>query len=144
MSKILITGMSASHASDKTNLRSLSFAGVIKLVLEQQGHEVVQVNPEVSWNLKDLEQYDSVLVGLSPITSLSANHVYGALSVIDVLLDSPKLRLFIDAPEPGKITARARLPIWARATRRPTRWTRATATRPCAKWRWTSPKVPTW
>lgn len=108
MSKILITGMSASHASKSTNLRSLSFAGVIKLVLEQQGHEVIQENPEVSWNLKDLEQYDSVLVGLSPITSLSANHVYGALSVIDVLLDSPKLRLFIDAPEPGKITASLR------------------------------------
>ena len=108
MSKILITGMSASHASGKTNARSLSFAGVMKLVLEQQGHEVTQENPEVSWNLKDLEQYDSVLVGLSPITSLSANHVYGALSVIDVLLDSPKLRLFIDAPEPGKITASLR------------------------------------
>ena len=108
MSKILITGMSASHASDKANLRSLSFAGVMKLVLEQQGHEVIQANPEVSWNLQDLEEYDSVLVGLSPITSLSANHVYGALSVIDVLLDSPKLRLFIDAPEPGKITASLR------------------------------------
>ena len=108
MSKILITGMSASHASEKANSRSLSFAGVMKLVLEQQGHEVIQENPEVSWNLNDLEQYDSVLVGISPITSLSANHVYGALSVIDVLLDSPKLRLFIDAPEPGKITASLR------------------------------------
>jgi hypothetical protein len=108
MSKILITGMSASHASEKANSRSLSFAGVMKLVLEQQGHEVIQENPEVSWNLNDLEQYDSVLVGISPITSLSANHVYGALSVVDVLLDSPKLRLFIDAPEPGKITASLR------------------------------------
>jgi hypothetical protein len=108
MSKILITGMSAPHSSPTANLRSLSFAGVIKLVLEQQGHEVEQLNPEVSWNLNDLEQYDSVLVGISPLTSLSANHVYGALSVIDVLLDSPKLRLFIDAPEPGKITASLR------------------------------------
>jgi hypothetical protein len=108
MSKILITGMSASHSSEKANLRSLSFAGVMKLVLEQQGHEVIQENPEVSWNTKDLEQYDSVLVGISPLTSLSANHVYGALSVIDVLLDSPKLHLFIDAPEPAKITASLR------------------------------------
>jgi hypothetical protein len=108
MSKILITGMSASHSSEKANLRSLSFAGAIKLVLEQQGHEVIQANPEVSWNLKDLEQYDSVLVGISPLTSLSANHVYGALSVMDVLLNSPKLHLFIDAPEPAKITASLR------------------------------------
>jgi len=108
MSKILITGMTASHASEKANLRSLSFAGVMRRVLEQQGHEVIQENPEVSWNTKDLEQYDAVLVGISPITSLSANHVYGALSVMDVLLDSPKLHLFIDAPEPAKITASLR------------------------------------
>jgi hypothetical protein len=33
---------------------------------------------------------------------------------------------------------------WARATRTPTRWTRPTATKRCAKWRWTSPKAPTW
>lgn len=111
MSKILITGMSASHASQKANLRSLSFAGVIRRVLEQQGHEVIQENPEVSWNIKDLEEYDAVLVGISPITSLSANHVYGALSVMDVLLDSPKLHLFIDAPEPGKITSSLRAMI---------------------------------
>jgi porphobilinogen synthase len=33
---------------------------------------------------------------------------------------------------------------WARATRRSTRWTPATATRRCARWRWTWPKAPTW
>jgi porphobilinogen synthase len=32
----------------------------------------------------------------------------------------------------------------AKATRRSTRWTRPTATRPCARWRWTLPKGPTW
>lgn len=104
MSKILITGMSAPHASMEANKRSLSFAGVISAVLSQQGHDVTQVDPEVSWTTQDLEQYDSVLVGLSPLTSLSANRVYGALSVIDVFLESKKLFFFIDAPEPAKIT----------------------------------------
>jgi porphobilinogen synthase len=32
----------------------------------------------------------------------------------------------------------------ARATRKPTRWTRPMATKRCAKWRSTSPKAPTW
>jgi hypothetical protein len=108
MSKILITGMSASHASESANARSASFASVIRTVLVLQGHEVVQLDPEVSWNTKDLDQYDSVLVGLSPLTSLSANRVYGALSVIDVLLDTDKLVLFLDAPEPNRITSSLR------------------------------------
>ena len=33
---------------------------------------------------------------------------------------------------------------WARPTRTSTRWTPATATKPCAKWPSTSPKVRTW
>jgi len=103
MSKILITGMSAPQASLEANKRSLSFAGLISAVLVQQGHTVTQTDPEVSWNINDLNEYDTVLVGISPLTSLSANRVYGALSVMDVLLDSDKLVLFIDAPEPSKI-----------------------------------------
>lgn len=108
MSKILITGMSAPHASVEANKRSLSFAGLIKEVLTQNGHEVVQDDPEVSWNLQDLDQYDVVLVGLSPLTSLSANRVYGALNLLDLLKGSEKLKLFIDAPEPTRITASLR------------------------------------
>jgi len=105
MSKVLVTGMSAPHTSKDANTRSLSFAGAIVKVLEEQGHIVIQEDPDVSWNSKDLEEYDSVLVGISPLTSLSANRVYGALSVIDVMLKSPKLRLLIDAPEPTRITS---------------------------------------
>jgi hypothetical protein len=108
MSKILITGMSAPHASSEANRRSLSFAGTIKLVLEGQGHIVDQIDPEVSWNTKDLDVYDNVLVGISPLTSLSANRIYGALSVIDVLLESDKLLLFFDAADPIRITSSIR------------------------------------
>jgi len=108
MSKILITGMSAPHASAEANKRSLSFAGLICNVLSQLGHEVVQDDPDISWNINDLDQYDLVLIGLSPLTSLSANRVYGALNLIDLLQESSKLRFFIDAPEPTRITASLR------------------------------------
>jgi len=108
MSKILITGMSAPHASSEANKRSLSFAGVIKQVLTANGHEVVQCDPEISWNINDIEEYDLVLVGLSPVTSLSANRAYGALNLLDLLKGSDKLKLFIDAPEPTRITASLR------------------------------------
>lgn len=108
MSKILITGMSAPHTSQSAIARSMSFGGAIGKVLELHGHEVTQIDPEVSWNTKHLDQYDSILVGVSPLTSLSANRVYGALSVIDVARDLGKLSLFIDAPEPTRITASLR------------------------------------
>lgn len=108
MSKILITGMTSSHTSENANMRSLSFAGVLNHVLTVNGHEVIQDQPSVSWNLNDLAEYDAVLVGISPITSLSSNYAYGALSVIDVLLDDPRLKLFIDSPEPTRITSSLR------------------------------------
>ena len=108
MSKILITGMTSSHTSENANMRSLSFAGVLSHVLTVNGHEVTQDQPSVSWNLNDLAGYDAILVGISPITSLSSNYMYGALSVIDVLLDDPRLKLFIDSPEPTRITSSLR------------------------------------
>ena len=69
MSKILLTGMSAPHASTDANRRSLSFASLLSHVLSTQGHEVVQTDPEISWEESDLNEYDHVLVGVSPLTS---------------------------------------------------------------------------
>ena len=103
MSKILITGMSAPQVSPETNARNLSFGSLMGLVLILQGNDVVQEEPKIKWTLEDLEQYDKVIVGLSPVTSLSANHTYGALNVIHLLRGNPKLAFFIDAPEPTRI-----------------------------------------
>lgn len=108
MSKILITGMSAPQTSLKTNLRSLSFAGLIHDVLTYVDHQVVVCDPKLDWTVEELEQYSAVIVGVSPITSLSANKAYGALGVIDHLWDSPKLRLMVDAPHPAQIGASLR------------------------------------
>ena len=103
MSKILITGMSAPHVSPDANSRSLSFASLMGLVLILHGNDVTQEEPKIAWTEDDLKEYDKVLVGLSPITSLSANHTYGALNVISRLKDTSKLVFFIDAPEPTRI-----------------------------------------
>lgn len=108
MSKILITGMSAPHVSADANKRTLSFASLLIHVLTQQGHEVTQSDPEMSWTLDDLKGYDKILVGLSPITSLSANRTYGALKVIGLLRGDSRLSFYIDAPEPTRIVSSLR------------------------------------
>lgn len=108
MSRILITGMSAPQMSASANRRSLSFAGAIEKVLTEAGHSVAMMEPDITWTIENLEYYDAVLVGVSPLTSLSANKAYGALHIIDVMYNSDKLTLFIDAPHPAQITASLR------------------------------------
>lgn len=104
MSHILITGMTAAQASARANVRFTTFAGQIAAELYTAGHLVVWQDPSVHTTLDDLKHYDTVLVGLSPITGLPANRAYGALSLIGLLFDDPRLRFFIDAPNPRQIT----------------------------------------
>jgi len=105
MSKILLTGMSAAQASRKANARTLSFAGVLEKSLTSAGHDVLWEVPSIGWTKEFLDQFDSVIVGISPLTSLSANYCYGGLHVITELLDDKRLRLLVDSPQPGQITA---------------------------------------
>lgn len=108
MSRILLTGMTSSHTSDVTNKRSLGYAGVINSVLVSAGHDVAWADPEITWDEAYFDAYDAVVCGLSPLTSLTANRVYGALNAIDALYDSNRLTLFIDAPEPSLIATSLR------------------------------------
>lgn len=108
MSKVLITGMSAQQASLNSNNRNLSFAGAVHRALTELGHQPEMRDPRVEWNTDDLKEYDSVIVGVSPITSLSANKAYGALNVIDQLWEDKRLRLMIDAPHPAQVGASLR------------------------------------
>lgn len=103
MAKIYLTGMTASQASPNANSKNLAFAGVLHKVLTSSGHEVTWADPELDVTKDFFNQYDLVLIGVGPITSLSANRVYGALSMIDLLWGSPKLRLFLDAPGTAQI-----------------------------------------
>ena len=103
MSKILITGMSAPQASRRLGARTTSFAALLDAALKTVGHEVTWAPASVDWTEKDLEQYDLALVGLAPLTSLSANYAYGALNVVDLLKDGDRLALFFDAPQPRQL-----------------------------------------
>ena len=103
MSKIYLTGMTSPQASRSYNSKCLSFAGVVAKVLEAAGHELTWEDPKVSISKEELETYDSVIVGIAPITSLSANRIYGALNIVNLMWGSPKLRLLIDAPGVSQI-----------------------------------------
>lgn len=103
MSKIFLTGMSSQQASSSANSKSLGYAGLINMVLQDAGHEVVWASPSVYMTRETLEEYDAVIVGVSPITSITANRVYGALNVIQTMWDSEKLTLFVDTPTPSQI-----------------------------------------
>ena len=77
-------------------------------ILEKCGHEVEWVEPSIHTKISDVERFDVVLLGISPALSVTSNKAYGVLSMIDLLKDDPRLRFFIDAPEPGRITANLR------------------------------------
>lgn len=106
--KILITGMTASQASRASNLRSQSFAGRMFDTLRTSGHSVFWEDPYVLTGPESYSHMDAILVGVAPITSLAANRTYGALHLIDTFYNDPRLSLFIDAPNPGQITASLR------------------------------------
>lgn len=103
MANIFLTGVSASYASPEANQRTLSFAGLINKVLKETGNDVTWASPSVLTEKEDFEQYDSVLVGLSALTSLNSNRAYGALNIINKLWGSDKLVIFVDTPNPSKI-----------------------------------------
>lgn len=55
--------------------------------------------PKLSWTAEELDKYDAVFFGLSPVTSPSANYSFAALSFLNKIYDSPKLRIIIDTPQ---------------------------------------------
>lgn len=102
--KALITGMTALQSSPRYVERNTCFASLIVNALESSRRTIEVAPPSVSWTRDDLESYDFVLVGLAPIGSMAANNAYGALSVIEQMWGSPKLRLFLDIPGPSLVT----------------------------------------
>jgi hypothetical protein len=96
--KILLTGMASSHTSKKVHDKNLGFFGMLHNALVSDGHEVEFAAPSIAWNEEYLEQYDTIFMGVVPPTSVTANRVYGALSVIEKTFNSSKLRLVVDSP----------------------------------------------
>jgi len=104
--KILITGSTAQQASERTAQRIPTFASMLaKELSEMGGHQVDFLEPSFSFEKPFLSEYDIVLVGVAPPTSLSANKVYPAFAIANRARELGNLALFIDAPEPFKIPA---------------------------------------
>ena len=104
--RILITGATAPQASEKTAQRIPTFASMLAKELSAEGgHEVDFLEPSFSFEKTFLSEYDIVLVGVAPPTSLSANKVYPAFAIANRAKELGNLALFIDAPEPFKIPA---------------------------------------
>jgi hypothetical protein len=93
--KVLVTGMASSHTKPSANT---SFFGTLVKAVETFA-TVEWATPSVTWTKEFLDQYDSVVVGVVPPTSLGANKVYGAMHVINLLYNSPKLTLVVDNPQ---------------------------------------------
>lgn len=105
MAKIFLTGMTSAHCSSDLNSRSLNFAGVMNKVLTLAGHTVVWGNPSVYMSKQQFSDYDAVIVGVSPATSLSSNRIYGALHLIEEFWGDDKLTLFVDVPTVSQIAS---------------------------------------
>jgi hypothetical protein len=103
--KVLLTGCSAPQSSQGLNTRLPTFSGLVRNALSYAGHDVVWVTPSVDMSEEYLSQFDVVLVGLTPPTSLSSYRLYGALSVIDRARKVSNVKYIVDAPEPYKLWA---------------------------------------
>ena len=108
MKKILITGMSAPQTSIRLAKRNATVAGVLSQALESCGNIVDYREPWILQDKSELAEYDSVIVGVAPLLSLSANNAYGALSIIESMYHDERLRLLVDASDPEKIIASLR------------------------------------
>lgn len=100
--------MTSPQSSRRLNAKSLSFAGAISRILENNGHFIDWSSPSVNFSKRDYDQYDCVLVGVAPILSVTANKAYGVLSLIDTLHSDERLKFFIDSPNVGSISANLR------------------------------------
>jgi len=103
--KVLITGSTSPQASRKTALRSPTFASLIYYSLHSQGASVDLVEPSISMTEAELAEYDAVLVGIAPPTSIAATRLYPAFAIANRARNVGNLILFIDSPEPYKIPA---------------------------------------
>lgn len=93
--KVLFTGMASSHCSPSKNV---SFFNTLALAMPSSV-EVVWSSPKMTWTSFDLEEYDAVFFGFIPPTAISANKIYAAMHVLDLLYESPKLNLVVDGTQ---------------------------------------------
>jgi hypothetical protein len=102
---VVVTGFDARSARPGPGHTRHSLGFLITEVLEHFGHRVTQTT---GW-LDELETaaiYDSadrILVGLASPLALTSTYAYPAMRVLNEYWEDPRLRLFADDPDTGKI-----------------------------------------
>ena len=101
--------MTAPQCSSRAMARSVTFAAAVKTAFEELNIDVEVARPAVDVDVDYLMSFDKIVVGVSPVLSLSSNYAYGALSILSLVLDvSPeKLILFVDSPDPSAVRSNA-------------------------------------
>jgi hypothetical protein len=94
--KVLFTGMGSNHCNRPSNT---TFFTVLSDALSEIAEEVIWASPSLSWTKKDLDKFDLIIFGFIAPTSLSANKIFGALHLLGLMSDSPKLKLVVDSPQ---------------------------------------------
>ena len=87
--------MASSHCSPVENISF--FSTVAKAVASSS--EVVWATPKISWTKEYLDSFDLIFFGFIPPTALSANKIYGAMHLLGLMFESPKLRLVVDGQQ---------------------------------------------
>ena len=101
--KVLVTGCSSAQTSESVAKKLPTFTSLFVQALRESGHDVVWDTPSIRWDEEYFKQYDTVVVGLTAPTSITAHRLYGALSVIDKASAVTNVKYLVDAPEPHKL-----------------------------------------
>lgn len=100
--KVLITGSTAQQGSPRAANKAPTFSGLLVKALQDGGVEVDFQEPYKSLKI---DEYDSVVVGIAPLTSISASKVYPALYLANKARKAGNLVMLLDAPEVHKTQA---------------------------------------
>jgi hypothetical protein len=118
---VVVTGFDARATRPGPGHTRHSLAFLITQILEQHGHRVTQTT---GW-LDELEIaaiYDSadvILVGLASPLGLASTYAYPAMLVLNEYWEDPRLRLFCDDPDTGKVVHGATSSVKRFATQNP-------------------------
>jgi hypothetical protein len=109
--KVLVTGSTAQQASKLHAERTPTFANLLVRTFQSAGVDATHMDPNIHWDEDFLKEFDLVVVGIAPTTSITANKIYPAFITAEKARKLGNLSLMIDAPESFKIPPSLR--AWA-------------------------------
>lgn len=101
--KVLVTGSTAQQASKLHAERTPTFANLLVRTFQSAGVDAAHMDPNINWDEDFLKEFDLIVVGIAPTTSISANKIYPAFITAEKARKLGNLSLMIDAPESFKI-----------------------------------------